>query len=53
VYVFVFLAGLSFLVRSPYVGWRDLVPTHRDARIIGALVGRGVARLRSRRGRSG
>lgn len=53
VYVGVFAAGLSFLVRSPYVGWRDLVPTHHDARAVAALAGRGIARIRSRRARTG
>lgn len=53
VYLGVFAAGLAFLVRSPYVGWRDLVPTHRDVRVVAATMGRGVAWIRSRRARTG
>jgi len=47
VYVGVFIAGLSFLVRSPYIGWRELIPTHRDARAVLVLAARALTRLRS------
>jgi O-antigen/teichoic acid export membrane protein len=48
VYASVFLAGAWFLVRSPYVTWRQLIPGRADLRRVLALAGQGVAKFRGR-----
>jgi O-antigen/teichoic acid export membrane protein len=49
IYAAVFAVGLSFLLRSPYVRWRSLLPSLHDVRHIADLAGRGIAVLRRRR----
>ncbi len=46
IYSGVFAAGLWFLLRSPYITWRQLVPTMHDVRHMIDVARRGIAVLR-------
>ncbi len=48
IYSGVFAAGLWFLLRSPYVTWRQIVPTMHDVRHMGDVARRGFVVLRER-----
>jgi O-antigen/teichoic acid export membrane protein len=48
IYSGVFAAGLWFLLRSPYVTWRQLVPTMHDVRHMIDVARRGIVVLRRR-----
>jgi O-antigen/teichoic acid export membrane protein len=48
IYAAVFAVGLVFLLRSPYVRWRNLVPGMHDVRHMVDVANRGIAVLRRR-----
>jgi Na+-driven multidrug efflux pump len=48
IYAAVFVTGLTFLVRSPHLRWRTLVPSLHDARHVVDLARRGITPLRRR-----
>ena len=48
IYASVFISGVWFLLRSPYLTWRQLVPSMHDVRHMAELAGRGLALLRRR-----
>jgi O-antigen/teichoic acid export membrane protein len=49
IYVSVFAVGLRFLLRSPYIRLRHIVPSLHDVRHIADVAARGIAAVRRRR----